>query len=77
MATNPATLAPRSVRSIHLDFLGYGPFRYENHLFWLLDFLGFSWILSSETSLINGLRGIFARKFFLAVFPTERRRGEA
>jgi hypothetical protein len=29
-----------------------------------LDFLGFPWILSSETSLINGLHAIFVREFF-------------
>jgi hypothetical protein len=34
-----------------------------------LDFLGFPWILSSESSLINGLRGINRENFFLAVFP--------
>jgi hypothetical protein len=30
-----------------------------------LDFLGFPWILSSESRLINGLRGIFRGSFFL------------
>jgi hypothetical protein len=29
-----------------------------------LDFLGFPWILSSESSLINGLHGINEQKFF-------------
>jgi hypothetical protein len=33
---------------------------------WLLEKLGFPWILSSESRLINGLRGIFARIIFLA-----------
>jgi hypothetical protein len=32
-----------------------------------LDFLGFPWILSSETRLINGLRGKTAEAFFLAL----------
>jgi hypothetical protein len=32
-----------------------------------LDFLGFSWILSSESSDINGLRGIFRGSFFLSL----------
>ena len=36
-----------------------------------LDFLGF---LSSETRLINGLRGIFAEKFFCVLFPRSRTR---
>jgi hypothetical protein len=33
-----------------------------------LDFLGFLWILSSESRLFNGLRGL-NRIFFLAGFP--------
>ena len=33
---------------------------------------GFPWILSSESRLINGLRGIFAEKFFLALLPGAR-----
>jgi hypothetical protein len=32
-----------------------------------LDFLGFPWILSSETRLINGLHGINRERFFLAL----------
>jgi hypothetical protein len=31
-----------------------------------LEKLGFSWILSSESRLINGLRGIFHKNFFSA-----------
>jgi hypothetical protein len=34
-----------------------------------LDFLGFPWILSSESKLFNGLRGFFAGRKFLAPFP--------
>jgi hypothetical protein len=47
--------------------------------FWLLVFLGFPWILSSESRLIKGLRGKTCEKFLLAPFPgaktagTERR----
>jgi hypothetical protein len=37
-----------------------------------LDFLGFPWILSSESSLFNGLRGNFGVNFFVVVW---RRRG--
>jgi hypothetical protein len=33
-----------------------------------LDFLGFPWIPSSESRLFNGLRGIFAQKFFSRLF---------
>jgi hypothetical protein len=40
-----------------------------------LDLFGFPWILSSESRLINGLRGIFAEKFFLALYPRRSRRG--
>jgi len=43
-----------------------------------LDFLGFPWILSSESRLIKGLRWIFAEKFFLAAFsPGSSHRGHA
>jgi hypothetical protein len=35
------------------------------HPDYLLDFLGFPWILSSESRLFNGLRGIKRGKFFL------------
>jgi hypothetical protein len=34
-----------------------------------LDFLGFPWILSSESRLFNGLRGWKRGNFFLALFP--------
>src|ERR1700729_2312666 len=65
----PSRSAPTtSVQSIRLGFLGDRPFRYGNHLFGLLDFLGFPWILSSESSLFNGLRGIFAGEIVLAPF---------
>jgi hypothetical protein len=55
-----------------LDFLGSSLFRYENPESGRLDFLGFPWILSSKTRLINGLHGIFAETFFLALFPLAR-----
>jgi hypothetical protein len=42
---------------VDLGFLGAWPFRYENPRSGVLDFLGFPWILSSESRLINGLRG--------------------
>jgi hypothetical protein len=38
-----------------------------------LDFFGFPWILSSESSRFNGLRGIKREKFFLSLFPRVRR----
>jgi hypothetical protein len=34
-----------------------------------LDFLGFPWILSSESRLFNGLQAKSARKYFLALSP--------
>jgi hypothetical protein len=34
-----------------------------------LDFLGFPWILSSESIDINGLHGIFAQRNFAALLP--------
>jgi len=51
-------------RRFHLDFLGAPRFRSKTGLDFLWKFLGFPWILSSETSLINGLYGIPARKLF-------------
>jgi hypothetical protein len=40
---------------VRLDFLGSSRFRYQNLGFYVLDFLGFPWILSSESSLFKGL----------------------
>jgi hypothetical protein len=67
-----------------LGFLGPWLFRFENPRFRGLDFLGFPWILSSESRLINGLRGINRGKIFHAVFfswafaaPEEKAAGEA
>src|SRR4029077_7334414 len=53
------------------------PFRYEAPRSRGLDFLGFPWILSSESRLFNGLHGIERGKFFLAVLPwhSQRRNG--
>ena len=55
-----------------MEFLGPSLFRLENPRFRGLDFLGFPWILSSETRLINGLRGILVEKFFLVFLPLGR-----
>jgi hypothetical protein len=38
-----------------------------------LEKLGFPWILSSEMSLFNGLRGIFGEKIFVRPFPPRQR----
>jgi hypothetical protein len=66
-----------AVRRPGLGFLGTAPFAYENPSFWGLVFLGFPWILSYESLVINGLREIFARNFFLrfvvANAPSKRR----
>jgi hypothetical protein len=59
-----------------LDSLGPWPFRLKNPRFKVLDFLGFPWILSSESSLIKGLRWIFAEKFFAALFPLALERAD-
>jgi hypothetical protein len=61
----PAT----SVRSIRLGFLSPGPFRREDPRLWVLDSLGFPWILSSESRLFNGLRGFLPEEYFSPVFP--------
>jgi hypothetical protein len=52
-----------------LGFLGPSPFPCENPRSDVLDFLGFPWILSSETRLINGLRGIKRGNFFRSAYP--------
>jgi hypothetical protein len=48
-----------------LEFLGPLLFRFEKPRFRGLDFLGFS----RPNRLINGLHGVFAEKFFLALLP--------
>ena len=64
--------------AVSLGCLGAWPFRSEFPCFSVLDFLGFPWILSSESRLINGLHGIFAEKFFSAVLsPNVCSRGDA
>jgi hypothetical protein len=60
--------AGRLVRR-RLGFLGASPFGVGNPRFWGLEKLGFPWILSSESRLINGLRAVFAGKIFRAPFP--------
>jgi hypothetical protein len=57
------------VRTTRLGFLGPRLFRFENPDFRGCISLGFPWILSSESRLINGLRWIFAEKFFVAFLP--------
>jgi hypothetical protein len=42
----------------------------------VLDFLGFPWILSSESRLFNGLRGTNRERFFIAVLPRRQQRWE-
>jgi hypothetical protein len=61
--------AATSVRSIRLGFLGRWPFRCEDPRSWGLDFLGFSWILSSESKFFNGLRGFLPEEYFSPLFP--------
>ena len=68
---------PRCGSAIRLDFLGAWPFRCENARQGMLDFLGFPWILSSESRLFNGLRGQKRRKFFSALFRGLSRAGTA
>jgi hypothetical protein len=64
----PVWLGLKAAAARRLDFLGSWRFGCENPRFRVLDFLGFPWILSSESRLINGLRWIFAEKFFLGAF---------
>jgi hypothetical protein len=51
-----------------LVFLGQSLFGRENTRQPPLDFLGFPWILSSESSIFNGLREILAEKSFRGPF---------
>jgi hypothetical protein len=51
-----------------LGFLGRWPFGRENPRLQGLEKLGFPWILSSESSLFNGLRGIFRKRNFARPF---------
>jgi hypothetical protein len=60
----------------HLGFLGAEWFRRKNPQLRLLDFLGFAWILSSESRLFNGLRGIFREEFFSGIFLVLRGRDD-
>jgi hypothetical protein len=50
--------------SVRLGFLGQPPFCFKDPRLCGLDFLGFPWILSSESRLINKLHEIFSGKFF-------------
>jgi hypothetical protein len=66
------------LQSIGLGFLCASRFGRENPCLGLLDFLGFPWILSSESGLINGLRDIINERFFsglLSVAFAARNRG--
>jgi hypothetical protein len=58
-----------------LAFPWSGPFGGENPSFWGLEKLGFPWILSSESSLFNGLRWIFREQNFSRLFALEGPRG--
>jgi hypothetical protein len=55
-----------------LGFLGLRPFGRENPRLQELERLGFPWILSPESSIINGLRGIFAEKISRALLPARQ-----
>jgi hypothetical protein len=51
-----------------LGFLGLRPYGNENPWFLGVEKLGFPWILSSESSILNGLRWIFAERNFSRPF---------
>jgi hypothetical protein len=53
-----------NAESARLDFLGAERLTYENKRNPLLVFLGFPWILSSESRLINEVCGIFEERIF-------------
>jgi hypothetical protein len=62
----------RGSRRLRLGFLGASPVCRKNPQYWLLDFLGFPWILSSESRLINGLHGINRAEVFVVLSPAVR-----
>jgi hypothetical protein len=64
-------------RSVDLGFLGRWLFDRETPRFGGLEKLGFPWILSFESRLINGLRGIFREKNFARPFARGGRAGTA
>jgi hypothetical protein len=69
----------RGATPVSLGFLGASRSRRETpiHRDWIsLDFLGFPWILSSESRLINGLRGSFRNEFSQRLVPSRSRRGD-
>jgi hypothetical protein len=63
-----------ALRRPGLGFLGTCAFRCENPRFWGLEKLGFPWILSSESRLINGLHAIFRTDFFLTLLSSRKSR---
>jgi hypothetical protein len=56
-----------------LGFLEPIAFRRKGPRLWGLDFLGFPWILSSESRLFNGLLGMKQEGIFLALSPWRER----
>ena len=65
------------LNSVPVDPFGFSrlvAFRCENPCSDVLDFLGFPWILSSESRLFNGLRGLKWGSFFLALLPSAFKR---
>jgi hypothetical protein len=69
--SGPAT----SVRSIRFGFSWALAVSLRKPCSDVLDYLGFPWILSFESRLFNGLRGVKREKFFVAVFPRRLRAG--
>jgi hypothetical protein len=59
----------RDAHLADLGLLGRSLFRCENLHSALLDFLGFLWILSPGSRVINGLHGISAGKIFSRPLP--------
>ena len=65
-----------AVRRPGLGFLETSRFAATSLDFWGLEKLGFPWILSSESILINGLHGETAQRFFRGAFFRSVRRAE-
>ncbi len=63
----PSRRRTRRRLSTWFGFSRFALFRCENPRFWGLEKLGFPWILSSESRLINGLHAILRKRFLLAL----------
>jgi hypothetical protein len=80
-ASQAGSIAPSIVRSNGPPRSGLPQFRHRFPVrarcaWYMPPFLGFPWILSSESRFFNGLCGINREEFFLALFGVAKERSE-